>query len=318
MKLERIDTPQGWEDLPYHELCLMFPEATETEFDQIVASMENNGFFISDPIVLVESDDAQLAILDGRTRHQAALEARVKPEFLLFSDDDALGFVCSRNLDRRMLSAGQKAALGSAVATLKGGQTPAGDSDDITVEQAARMTGASTASIKRFRTIQRRDEALAEAVKRGDRTLNEAWERVKGRGEGNGQQPSEAKDMEPSNSGDAGEHPVPADAVESGTEDTGMASVPESGEPAGSLAPVQAEVDDRVAEALEEGVDNVGDLMERVFMPPITKVTLDRGPFKSSVEEGSPIIVQVGKTMFRLDRRTAAHLGGLLTEYAER
>jgi hypothetical protein len=294
MKLEQIEAPDNWEELAYHDLCVMFPEASETEFEQIVVSMENNGFFISDPIILAE-DEFGLTILDGRTRHQAALEARVKPSFLLFNDDDPLGFVCSRNLDRRMLSAGQKAALGSSVASLKAGQTPAGDSE-VTLEQAARMTGSSTASIKRFRTIQRRDEALAAAVKRGDRTLNEAWEQVKGHGEGNGQQPSEAK-QPPSNSAEP-DPDTPEPVVESDAPEVGNPAPSVAAPPTGNKAP-------------EEDAG-------RAYTPPIIRVTLDRGPFQSEYEQNSPILIQISDTLLRLDKGSARHLAKVLAEQAER
>jgi len=297
MELKQIEAPSGWEDIKYHEYCTMFPEASETEFDQVVGSMEKNGFLISDPIILIENqEDGVSVILDGRTRHQAALEARVTPTFLLFNDEDALGFVCSRNLDRRHLSPGQRAALGADIANLKGGQNPMAEGD-VSVDEAAKICGSSSASIKRYRTIRSRDPEVAETVRLGMETLNSAWEKVKNKAEpggGGGQKPSEAKEAKP--------------LPESMT--------PDPDEPKGSEGYVAGE--DIVPQDTVPEEDDESPVPAKPYVPPTVKVTLDRGPFQFPSDEQAPIIAQVGKTMFRLDKQAAAHLGKLLTEYAER
>lgn len=297
MIVERIETPENWQMLPYHAMSLMFPEATETEYDLIVESMKKTGFHANDPIILVEVEE-ELQILDGRTRHLAAQDAGVEPLFMLFDNDDVLGFVCSRNIDRRHLTAGQKAALGAEIANLDFGQNPSLEGD-IRVEDAAKMTGSSEASIKRFRTIAGRSPELGQAVKRGEETLNSAWEKIKKVAEpggGNGQKPAEAK-------------PLPASLTPDPDEPKGSEAYQGSGAPEPATT---GDGTDPQPEAQPEPAE------ERPWMPPTISVTIDRGPFKQREQREAPVVIQVGKNLFRLNKQAAAHMGSVLLDCVDR
>ena len=90
----------------YHPYADIFPLMEGEEFDGLATDIQANG--LRDAIVLFEGE-----VLDGRNRLRACASVGVEPRFEDFegTDDDALGFVVSRNIHRRHLSSGQRAAL---------------------------------------------------------------------------------------------------------------------------------------------------------------------------------------------------------------
>jgi len=77
------------------------------------------------------------AILDGRNRHAAALEAGVTPTFTTFSGtpQEALQYAVRSNLHRRHLTTSQRAMIAAAMATL-----PVG----VRADYAGRTNGPSS------------------------------------------------------------------------------------------------------------------------------------------------------------------------------
>ena len=169
------------EDLALHPLCEVFPEMNEEEYASLVSSMETQGFLSTDPIVVYYADNDEFTlpqILDGHNRHFAATDAGVQPSFVEYTGCDPSGFVLSRNMDRRHLSTGQKAAVASKIATMGVGQNQFSE-DQTTREEAAKVLQTTTKAIQRYRYVQKHNPALAEEVASGAVTLGEAEKIVK-------------------------------------------------------------------------------------------------------------------------------------------
>jgi len=158
----------NWENLELHDLCSMFPEMGEEDFDSLLDSMKNNGFLSTDPIVLIWNDDEdEWLILDGQNRFLAASQAKKTPTFVQYKGDDPLGFVIARNMDRRHLNTGQKAAIAVQIAAMGTLQA-----------DAAKQAGVGEASLRRFKFIQERDPKLADKVASGEVKMEKARKRI--------------------------------------------------------------------------------------------------------------------------------------------
>ncbi len=172
---------KDWHKLPLHSLCTLFPEADETDYDNLVESMRTHGFLESDPIVLIEEDendpDSGWAVLDGRNRLIAAGDAKVEPTFTHYIGDNPVAFVTSKNLDRRHLTTGQKAAVAADLANLHTGEHP--KEKIITQAEAAEKVGVGEATIRRYKFVEKHDPELAAKVKKGEVPLEKARSIVK-------------------------------------------------------------------------------------------------------------------------------------------
>src|SRR5262245_11513701 len=102
------------EALPYHPLAKLFPLLEGAEFADLVEDVRQHG--VREPIVLYEN-----AILDGRNRYRAALEAGVDCPGEAYEGDDPLAFVVSLNLKRRHLDESQRAWVAAQIAKLPRG-----------------------------------------------------------------------------------------------------------------------------------------------------------------------------------------------------
>jgi len=165
-----------------HPFCSVFPEMNEEEYDSLVASMQNQGYLATDPIILYYPDSEEFTepqILDGRNRHSAASDAGVKPVYVEYIGSDPRGFVLSRNMDRRHLSSGQKAAIASKIATMGVGQNQHSDEESISRDEAAKTLQTTTKAIQRYRFVEKHNPKLADEVADGVVTLGEAEKIVK-------------------------------------------------------------------------------------------------------------------------------------------
>lgn len=172
MQMREVQINQ-WENLELHDLCSMFPEMGEDDFDSLLDSMKNNGFLSTDPIVLIwkdneEGEDGDWLILDGQNRFLAASQTKKTPTFVQYKGDDPLGFVVARNMDRRHLNTGQKAAIATQIAGM-----------GVLQADAAKQAGVGEASLRRFKFIQERDPKLAEKVADGSVKMEAARKRIK-------------------------------------------------------------------------------------------------------------------------------------------
>ena len=96
--------------LKRHELSSVFGDMPETDFENLVKSVEQDGFM--DPLIRVLDGK----ILDGWHRYQAALSLNLVRKLMFMPWDDekegkAIAFVSARNLERRHLTASQRGQI---------------------------------------------------------------------------------------------------------------------------------------------------------------------------------------------------------------
>lgn len=88
-----------------HPAAELFPMMTGDEFTSLVESIKTQG--LREAVWLNADGD----LLDGRNRVAACEKAGVQPTFRIYQGDDPLSFVVALNMDRRHLTAGQRAML---------------------------------------------------------------------------------------------------------------------------------------------------------------------------------------------------------------
>lgn len=101
-------------DMPAHPLADLFPLIEGQQFDELVASIRENGQF--DAIVLLDG-----AILDGRNRYRACKAAGVQPRFETFAGTNPAKFVAAKNVHRRNLTTNERALIAAKMASLVNG-----------------------------------------------------------------------------------------------------------------------------------------------------------------------------------------------------
>ena len=90
-----------------HEYANLLPMMSAREFADLKKSVESTG--LQEPIVLYKGK-----ILDGRNRYKACLSLGTEPRFSeveIRDDQEAIDYVVTHNLQRRNLTAGQKAVV---------------------------------------------------------------------------------------------------------------------------------------------------------------------------------------------------------------
>jgi ParB-like nuclease domain len=93
-----------------HEVCSLFPDMTPDEFRELTTDISQRGQL--DPIWTYEGQ-----IIDGRHRYRACCILSRDPIFREWAGEGGslLGFVVSRNLHRRQLTASQRAAIAAEI-----------------------------------------------------------------------------------------------------------------------------------------------------------------------------------------------------------
>ena len=156
--------------IPFHPLADLFPLLEGDDFAALVADVRAHG--LRQYIVLCNG-----AILDGRNRYRACLEAGIEPHFEVFNGADPLAFVLSMNLQRRHLSESQRAMVHARIATLPKGSNQHTAIAVPTQEQAASLLNISVDSGQRARKVLEHGiPELTEKVDRGDISVSAASE----------------------------------------------------------------------------------------------------------------------------------------------
>jgi hypothetical protein len=83
--------------MPFHPLANIFPLPDDEELRALADDIKHRGLLES--ITTLDSE-----ILDGRCRYRACRMAGVEPGFVLYSGEDPVGFVLSKNVRRRHLN----------------------------------------------------------------------------------------------------------------------------------------------------------------------------------------------------------------------
>ena len=96
--------------LKRHELSSIFGDMPETDFENLVKSVEPDGFM--DPLIRVLDGK----VLDGWHRYQAALKLNLVRQLMFMpwdeeKDGNAIAFVAARNIERRHLTASQRGQI---------------------------------------------------------------------------------------------------------------------------------------------------------------------------------------------------------------
>jgi len=143
-----------------HPLCEMFPPMSHEDMTRLVEDIRVNG--LRDPIVL-HGDQ----ILDGRNRFTACRMAGVKPHFVMFTGDDALSYVVSKNLARRHLNESQRAMVAAVISDAKKTQTP------MSQAQAGQVVNVSDRSVRKAAKVVRSGQQdVIDKVNSGEISVN--------------------------------------------------------------------------------------------------------------------------------------------------
>jgi hypothetical protein len=176
-----------------HEAANIMPPMTPDEFQGLRTSISERGMLNA-----IKTTPNGL-LLEGRHRLLIAYELNITPKIETVKIKDPLLWVIDQNIHRRSLTTGQRAAIGSALASLKLGSnqfqtksvdgqkaTPADgqkateDSgiplSSATLKQAAKESGASIDAIKRFRVVEQYAPSAAKQIWSGTVSLNAAYE----------------------------------------------------------------------------------------------------------------------------------------------
>jgi hypothetical protein len=159
-----------------HPFAALFPELPSEELTLLARDIKKRGQL--EPIILYKG-----LILDGRNRYRACQIAGLQPRIEQFNENVAQGspedFVLSRNLRRRHLSMGQKAAialdwseqieLNPEPEKTKGLGRPKG-----TLSEAAKYIGINEQRVFEARQIRDLNPSLYQEVREGRRSLNSA------------------------------------------------------------------------------------------------------------------------------------------------
>jgi hypothetical protein len=159
-----------------HPFAALFPELSPEELSLLARDIKERGQL--EPIILYHG-----MILDGRNRYRACQMAGVRPQIEEFNPKVAKRspeeFVVSRNLRRRHLSVGQKAAIAldwSEQIKLNPGpdKTKARGRPTGPIPEAAKHIGINEQRVFEVRQIREANQKLYQEVKAGKRSLNSA------------------------------------------------------------------------------------------------------------------------------------------------
>ena len=138
-----------------HPQSELFPAMSSEELRSLVESMKANGFDSSFPIMLYENQ-----IVDGWHRYQAALKAKVTPQFRVWCGERSKlqAFVIYANSTRRHLS---KAAHAAALIKARvHGVT-------MTDKQIERIAGVARATVNEQKRLRDKNPEIADEVAAG-------------------------------------------------------------------------------------------------------------------------------------------------------
>lgn len=161
------DRPVRW-----HPFADIFPWLEGAAREELKADIAKNG--VLEPIVFLDG-----AILDGRNRYDIARELGIEYPYVEYEGDDPLGFVISKNLQRRHLSESQRAMVAARLAKMPHGGDRRSDQAEslplVSQEQAAKQLNVSDRSIRTAKQVQEHGTPeLARAVEEGKVSVSAA------------------------------------------------------------------------------------------------------------------------------------------------
>lgn len=156
----------------YHELANLFPMMEQSQYEDLVADIKENGLIES--IILHEGK-----ILDGRNRYNACIDSNVVPNFVEYEGEDALSYVISLNLNRRHLNESQRAMIGARLANMKSGTRTDLTSDEfsqgLSNKDASEKLNIGIDSVKKAKKVQKEGiQDLQKSVEAGKVSVSAA------------------------------------------------------------------------------------------------------------------------------------------------
>jgi hypothetical protein len=134
---------------PLHPACAAWPQMDEPALAELAEDIKIKGLI--EPIVLLDGQ-----ILDGRNRELACEKAGVEPRYTQYEGDDPIGFVLSKNKNRRHMTTSQLAMTVARLSQIKnGGDRKSetykiscfGEATDKTMPQLAKESGVGVSTI---------------------------------------------------------------------------------------------------------------------------------------------------------------------------
>ncbi|QDV69007.1 Modification methylase HindIII [Rosistilla carotiformis] len=168
----------------FHAACALFPVLQGTELRELANDIRQNGLL--EPIVVHNGE-----ILDGRNRLEACEIAGIEPKFVEWDGEGSpVQWIISKNLQRRHLSASQRALLGYDLLPLleaeakerqrlskgrskKGEQIPANELGKAS-EHAAKIANCSSTYVEQVKSTAANAPELLDAIRNGILTVNDA------------------------------------------------------------------------------------------------------------------------------------------------
>lgn len=156
-----------------HPLSSAFPSMSPEAFKELIDDIDMNG--VREKIIVYDGK-----ILDGWHRYQACMELKVaKPPMVEYEGDDPVGFVLSKNLHRRHLSASARAMI---IARLTEWQEKAGrpskslekSSNFTRLNQSAELAGVSPSTMQGARRATLAIDEVQQAVSEGKMSVFDA------------------------------------------------------------------------------------------------------------------------------------------------
>ena len=172
-----------------HEIADLFPMMLSEELASLTENIKTNGFSEQTPILLYEDK-----ILDGRNRYTSSLMAGVEPLFAQYTGHDPMAEVIRLNLERRHLTAGQKAILAVELlpkiqeeAKKRQVRKPLNSVSKILSEQnkgkstekAAKLAGSNSTSVSFVKKLKVESPTVYAKVKSGGYSIEDAKRSVK-------------------------------------------------------------------------------------------------------------------------------------------
>jgi ParB-like chromosome segregation protein Spo0J len=165
---------------------IMFHETLSSLFirqpnmiEKISKSMIEKGYDLSEPVVIVRIKGIGNYVGDGHTRTEAARKAGLIKIPIVYIDcetlEDAIQYTYNRQANRRNLT--QKEILQAATLLSK---KETRDGSGRSIDKLSKDLGVSASTITHARTVAKKaTKEDIEAIKRGEKTINEAYQNVK-------------------------------------------------------------------------------------------------------------------------------------------
>jgi hypothetical protein len=162
-------------DIPPHPAADAFPMMEEEELEELMFDIKDNG--LQQPLVVAEVD-GQMMLIDGRNRREACRRVGIVPGYVTLDGADPVAYILSANIHRRYMTKGQQ-----AIVVAKIYPEPKRGIHSEFPEETGEL---SKAHLSRARFVVRYASDLADSVRDGSISLNNAYEEArirKGRAE---------------------------------------------------------------------------------------------------------------------------------------